>query len=411
MHAARLLLVLTLVLVGCSDTAEEAEAQQVASLAGRSAPADATPEATVAPQPAPVSTAMPTVASTAAAKATVEPSVTPAPTSTPTSAATPEPSREPTSTVGARDSSESPAPDLEPTPSVAAGTSDDATPSPDRTVGPSGDGGEVRALRTEQGVMLTVRSAGPPFEVVTPCFKIATVEQGLPIEGPVDVLIDPGHGGEETGAVAPNGLVEADVNLRVAEVLRDLLADRGYRVLLTRYSDHRMAIQARTELANALEPRVFVSIHHNGGFPEAVDGPGTEVFVPRDNAEARRLGGVLFEELRAEFAEDPIEWVGTEALGVSWRVNAGGTDLYGVLRRTPGLVSVLTEAMYMTNDAEADLLANPATIRREAAALARGIERWFDTDDGGTGFIDGLVFRGRLGTGGGTEGCVDLPFD
>ena len=84
-------------------------------------------------------------------------------------------------------------------------------------------------------------------------------ERGLPIEGPVDVLIDPGHGGEETGAVAPNGLVEAHVNLRVAEVLRDLLAERGYRVLLTRARDGMILYLPDTELLGEVRQHLFQS--------------------------------------------------------------------------------------------------------------------------------------------------------
>ncbi len=302
-----------------------------------------------------------------------------------------------------------PAPTAEPTPepTVPAPTAE-PTPTPEPTA-ESTPPADVRAVRSETGVMLTVRSEGPPWDVVTPCYNIATISEGLALTGPVDVLIDPGHGGEETGAVGPNGLREADVNLLVAEALRLRLLDAGYSVLLTRYSDHRMAIQARTDLAKALEPRVFISIHHNGGFPDPVDQPGTEVFVQYGDDESRRLGGLLWEEMQAEFDDLDIPWVGTDALGVSWRQNESGTDLYGILRRTPDLVTVLTEAMYMTTAAEAEFLATEQGVEREADALFRGLVRWFDTASDGSGHIDGLVFRGDLGTGGGTEGCVDPP--
>lgn len=266
------------------------------------------------------------------------------------------------------------------------------------------------AIRAANGAMLTVQGDGPPWLAVTPCFERTSVSEGLVVVGPVDVLIDPGHGGEETGAVGFNGLREADLNLKVAEALRERLMDAGYRVLMTRYSDERVAIQARAELANALQPRIFMSIHHNGGFPSPVNQPGTEIFVQELSEPGRRLGGLLFEEIQDEFRDEPIDWVGTDALGVSWRRNQEGTDLYGVLRRTPDLVSVLTEAMYLTADDEASFLATDEAVEREADALFRGIVRWFDTDDAGTGYIDGLIFRGDLGNGGGTEDCVDADY-
>ena len=176
--------------------------------------------------------------------------------------------------------------DTGPETEAAASNDDEALP-------PSDYDGEIRALRTAGGHVLTVRSAGPLYEVVTPCFNVVNVTEGLPITGAIDVLIDPGHGGPETGAVSPNGLVEADLNLRVAELLRAQLADLGYSVLQTRYSDHQMAIQARAELTNALQPRIMVSIHHNGGFPTPVERPGTEIFIQNENPDSERLGGIL----------------------------------------------------------------------------------------------------------------------
>ena len=249
------------------------------------------------------------------------------------------------------------------------------------------------------------------FQVVTPCFNLATVSNGLELTGPLDILIDPGHGGDEPGAVAPNGLVEADVNLDVAELLRAQLIEMGYTAELVRYSDVQVAIQSRAALANALNPRVFLSIHHNGGFPSDFPVAGTEIFVQFDDPESTRLGGLVFEEIQAAFAGFDIAWTGTESYGVAWRQNDRGTDLYGVLRRTPGLVSVLTEAMYMTSPAEAELLSDPANLAIEANAIATALDRWFTTDAPGSGYTDGIVFQGRLNNGGGSEGCVDPSLD
>lgn len=305
-----------------------------------------------------------------------------------------------------------PEPTAEPEPTVTpepTAIPDDDGDKPD--LPPSDYRGEVRALRTENGVMLPIRDAtANDYVVVTPCYNVASVAGGLPIGGGLDVLIDPGHGGDEPGAVGPNGLKESTVNLRVAELLRSELMARGYSVELTRYSDHRVAIQSRAELANALEPRVFMSIHHNGGFPEPFPVAGTEVFVQLNDPESSRLGGIVFEEIQAAFADIDAEWMGNEeTFGVAWRQNDEGTDLYGVLRRTPNLVSVLTEAMFISTAAEADLLAMPEILQIEALALADALDRWFDTDDVGSGFVDGVIFMGDLGNGGGTEGCVDPP--
>jgi len=277
---------------------------------------------------------------------------------------------------------------------------------------PSDYAGDVLAVRTQSGVVVPVRGiTDDTYLVVTPCYNLASIRGGLAITGPLDVLIDPGHGGEEPGAVGPNGLKESTVNLLVAELLRAELLTRGYAVELTRYGDHRVAIQARAELANALAPRVFVSIHHNGGFPEPFPVAGTEVFVQFDDPESARLGGIVFEEIQTAFANVEADWMGNVGtFGVAWRQNDEGSDLYGVLRRTPDIVSILTEAMFISTEAEANLLAQPDILETEAEALADALDRWFDTEDPGSGYLDGVVFDGDLGNGGGSRGCVDLDF-
>ncbi len=267
---------------------------------------------------------------------------------------------------------------------------------------------EVRAVRTKTGVLGAVVDGGPfEWTMITPCFGTSLVAGPEIIEGPIDVLIDPGHGGDETGAVASSGLRESHVNLVVAQALEQRLVARGYRVLLTRDADHRVAIQSRAALALALQPAVFVSVHHNGGFPELHGEVGTEVFVQQGSEQSQRLGGLIFDELTAAFADIDVDWVANRTRGVSWRSNVEGTDLYGVLRRTRGVPSVLTEAMFLTNPPEAALLADPAVLAAEADALARAIDRYFSSADNGSGFIEGLIFRGDLGPGGGTDGCKD----
>lgn len=398
------------------------------------------------PSPTPVPVVVPTVTVTATVVPTVVPTV--APTAVPTAPPTPEPTAAPTPVPAA--STATPTAVTTPTPSGADATATvtadatgtngeqpDVTPTrppltPNPQVAPSlGLGapvsgpdptdaneiypnpdydGEVRAVRTASGVVMAVRAGGfGTYDVVTPCHRVARIFGAAELSEAVDVLIDPGHGGNETGAVGANGLTEADVNLRVSKLLQDELASRGISAELTRYANHRVAIQSRAALANALSPRVFLSVHHNGGFPLPFDKPGHEVFFQKGDADAQRLGGLVFEEFDGAFGDIELDWVSNGTRGVSWRTNTRGTDLYGVLRRTPGLVSILTEAMFLTNPPEAELLAQPATLEAEAQALANAIERFFETDAPGTGFIEGLIFQGDLGPGGGTNGCVDPP--
>ena len=78
-----------------------------------------------------------------------------------------------------------------------------------------------------------------------------------------------------------------------------------------------------------------------------------------------------------------------------------------MLRRTAGTPAVLVEAAYLSNPAEADLLADPGVQDAEAQAIAAAVERWFETDDPGSGFMDPLP-RGDESSGGGTfANCKD----
>ena len=105
------------------------------------------------------------------------------------------------------------------------------------------------------------------------------------------------------------------------------------------------------------------------------------------------------------------EWVGGPLHGVSYRLNGDEEDLYGVLRRPAGVDTVLSEAMYLSNPAEEALLEDEAVRDLEADALATAIERFLETEDPGSGFIDPTIFRGDMGPGGGTGGCEDPPLE
>lgn len=98
---------------------------------------------------------------------------------------------------------------------------------------------DVRGLVTSTGIPVAVLSAvGERFVVTTPCGDTTVVGGGTAM-GPVDVALDPGHGGPvDTGAVGPNGLVERDLNLRLAEATQGILDEGGVTAILTRAADY-----------------------------------------------------------------------------------------------------------------------------------------------------------------------------
>lgn len=244
--------------------------------------------------------------------------------------------------------------------------------------------------------------------VTTPCANQIRLMAGTRLDT-VEIVIDPGHGGPETGSVGANRFYERDLNLEVALLTEQELNDLGYSVALTRRTDLHMPIRQRTAIARALEPRVFISIHHNGGAVRPSDDPGTETFHQVNNPDSRRLAGILYEELQETFSAYDVEWVDTVHQGASSRLRATGEDAYGVLRLAPEVTSVITEALYLSNPPEARLMADPEVKAAEAAALARGIDRFLTTDDPGSGFRKAFVDPAMTGTGTGV-GCVDPDY-
>lgn len=82
--------------------------------------------------------------------------------------------------------------------------------------------------------------------------------------GPLRVVLDAGHGGDDFGAVGPNGLLEKDIVLEVALELEPLLRENlGAQVFLTRRVDHALSLAERTAMANDVEADLFISLHVN----------------------------------------------------------------------------------------------------------------------------------------------------
>lgn len=244
--------------------------------------------------------------------------------------------------------------------------------------------------------------------VESPCSDEVEVE-GQPIEG-AHVVIDPGHGGSETGAIGPSGVSEEDVNLDVSLRVKRLLEQRGAVVVLTRSTDVRVTIDVRASLAVALQPLAFVSIHHNAGAVRKQSTPGSEVYHHLDDPASKRLAGLIHEELIAKLAPYGTDWVVGGGSGARARRSLDdGDDFYGILRRSQGVPGVLSESAYLSNPAEERLLDTDAFRESEATAIATGIIRFVTTDDPGSGFIPPLESRSDPGGGGGTGGCQDPP--
>lgn len=193
------------------------------------------------------------------------------------------------------------------------------------------------------------------------------------------ILLDPGHGGPEPGAVGAGGLAEKDVNLDVALRLQPLLEKLGARVTLTRSGDTRALpgdraaflpegdlpradLEWRARLANDQQVDVFLSIHSNSGTGNM---SGTETYYSSGNLNAGR-SQALARAVQAEVVR---------ALG---RRDRGVREAIYYVVRYADAPAALAELAFLSHPEEGRLLAAAAFRQQAAQALAGALQRFFD---------------------------------
>lgn len=182
------------------------------------------------------------------------------------------------------------------------------------------------------------------------------VAQSKPLTGQ-KIIVDAGHGGWDPGAVGVKGSTEKQINLRVAQSLRNCLIEYGgATVEMTRVDDRYVSLQSRTAKANASQADSFISVHHNGSVNRAHN--GTAVYSGTNASPQSR-------ELRNKVQKSLLKMTGLQDLGAN-------SANYHVLRRTT-MPAILTEASFITNPQEEKRLRDPEYLWREAYYIYRGI--------------------------------------
>ncbi len=171
------------------------------------------------------------------------------------------------------------------------------------------------------------------------------------------VVIDPGHGGPDPGAVGIGGLRETDVVLDVGLQLAQLLQNRGVQVLLTRTSEVDVDLPPRVSLANRSGANLFVSLHANALSMDRPDVNGIETFYYQ-GGRAYELALSIQQQLMAVSPGTPDR--------------GARPGRFFVIRRTV-MPSVLTEMGFVTGEIDAPRLADARYRQQLAAALAAGI--------------------------------------
>ena len=264
-----------------------------------------------------------------------------------------------------------------------------AAPEPTTTTTVEPDPSTATAVVTARGIVMPViNPVGDGWVVRTPCNRTANLSRtrahnaGSPV-----IVLDPGHGGAEPGAVSPSGLAEAGINLAVARQAQAALEAQGVTVLLTRTGDYDVALATRSEIARNVAPKAFVSIHHNAEPDGPREGPGAETYYQIGNADSKRLAGLIYEEVLRAMSQYRVNWVADRDAGAKYRPGNNG-DYYAMLRQPGRVVSVLAELAFISNPPEAELIARPDVQRVEGEAVAKGIVRYLTTGDLGSGFVE-----------------------
>lgn len=174
------------------------------------------------------------------------------------------------------------------------------------------------------------------------------------------IVLDPGHGGKESGASGPTGYLEKDVNLVISKLLRDELLKQGATVVMTREDDKEVSLVERQAIISREEPAIAISIHHNSlpddGDAEKIKGFGAFWYQPQAHNLAIFLHNYVVKKL------------GKPSYGVYWDNLA--------LTRPTAAPSVLLELGFMSNPDEFEQVVNPEEQKKMAKAIAQGITEW-----------------------------------
>lgn len=175
------------------------------------------------------------------------------------------------------------------------------------------------------------------------------------------ICIDPGHGGESSGAVLGNRYEEDD-NLRLSLLVRDILSDRGYTVVMTRDDDSDVSLSERCKIANKARASLFISIHRNSS--SSASATGMEMWVHSSKPTDDLL-----------LAQNILDCLDNASISENRGIHSGyrdGADKNYYINRNTKMPSVLAEIGFISNST--DNQDYDENIEKYAKAIADGIE-------------------------------------
>jgi N-acetylmuramoyl-L-alanine amidase len=230
------------------------------------------------------------------------------------------------------------------------------------------DGSATFSLQLLPGVALGGWDAyiNKDGQAVLYCQRLANLSgnSAKPLQG-ITVMVDPGHGGEDPGALGAAGAGgpnEATVNLALSHMLRYRLEQLGAEVVMTQQDNSRITIQERYLLAQQLRPDLYISVHHNS------------LAEWRNANEVFYTTGYYFYPQSAQLAKTAVAEVGRRT---GRNTVEASYAAYYVTRMTSA-PSILYETGFVSNPLEQQQCCDRYTILQTACALADAIVQSFE---------------------------------
>jgi N-acetylmuramoyl-L-alanine amidase len=180
------------------------------------------------------------------------------------------------------------------------------------------------------------------------------------------IVVDPGHGADDSGAVGIDKVREKDLNLAIGKKVRDILTAAGATVHMTRETDIKPSVDERPLMAISWHANFFISIHCDDSGPDNSHS-GTTVYYHAQNAICKRLAQDISGRV-GEVCDIPALGVKSDTI----RFQSG----FGVLRGSP-MPAVLVECGYVNDAADATKLENEQTQQNIAEGIAAGLRDFY----------------------------------
>ena len=184
------------------------------------------------------------------------------------------------------------------------------------------------------------------------------------------VMIDPGHGGSDTGTTGKplGGIREKDYTLNTSLATTEYLRSKGFNVIMTRDTDKTLSLGNRTALSNSLKPDLFTSIHYNGSTNK--QGHGVEVFY-----KLKDKNGGTTKTVATNILNRILEKFKLTNRGIKTRVlPSDSTKDYLYVLRSNDMPAVLVECAFLDNENDMSLINSSAKVKEMGTQIGKGIE-------------------------------------